>query len=1100
MKPLQKSNKLNFNYLALSCRLMFVTFIFLFSSLISSYAQSKYENRKISDLQITFEGADKDISAAEQFRLILKPVVGDKFSTVKNREALQTLYSTDKIVSAKIEVVDNKQDSLALRFIIRRKTNAASVNIIIGQALGEPITEAELLLKLNILNAGSFVTDQILKNNADSIQSYLRERGYYNAEVDFKQEIIGNDTRVAVTFNVIPNTQSKVENFNINIKDFDIKTLPKPLKLQKGSYFSDKTLDEDVLKIRNSIVKLENLAPIIDSPKVVFDSETNTINIDLNGKIGPKVTVLIDAADEKIGKKDQVKLLPIKREGTIDISAITEGARRLRNKFQEKGYFFADVIPVCSVNPEFPKDESYPLSNGTFDLCSQLSSLDLNEKAVEIKYQAELNRRLKLAALRIEGTDKLTIQEIAAVLDTQAANSFGIIPQFGYGRGYTSTEILEDDRITILSLMRELGYRNATVKVKQGVSPEGEKLIITFVVKEGLPTRINTVEIVGNKEFLTPVLEKELPNLIGKNYSRARARNGVEKLRSFYAKEGFYYANITVSTVELGIDAESGEDRLKIVYNVEKEGKKVFVNRILLNGNTRTKESAIRKAISLRQDEVLQNSDITKSEQVLYGTDAFKRIEIKPEPAGETPKGDQQVDIIVNLEEEKPRIISYGGGYSTDLGWSGFFDIRHQNLFNKLQQGGARVRWSSRQQLVQFDFINPFFLKDGKNRFAPLSITVQYQRDTTVTRFFRSTIDKGLFGIVQRIDANGQPIDEFGATISDPTINRFSITAETQRTINLKSRSLLFARYRYEDVRLFNIDSLLIKDILRPDAKVRISGFGATFVRDTRENCSRKYTVLELIARGEIVDPCRYNASDPTRGNYLTLEYNTSFEQLGGNISFQKLQANYQGYYKLGSTIFAARGVLGMAKVWGKRTRLTGTSFDTVLNGTLPISERFFGGGSTSIRGFEFEQAGPRFVVVPTGEFRDRDNNPVYLNPFTVPIGGNALAIVNLEARIPVSRLFQAVPFYDGGNVFRRVGDIFKPPASSTDLEKNLRALWTHTLGFGLRIKTPFGGNFAVDYGYLLKPPEFLIPQNPTGNAIYRLRQGQLHFRFTQAF
>jgi len=97
---------------------------------------------------------------------------------------------------------------------------------------------------------------------------------------------------------------------------------------------------------------------------------------------------------------------------------------------------------------------------------------------------------------------------------------------------------------------------------------------------------------------------------------------------------------------------------------------------------------------------------------------------------------------------------------------------------------------------------------------------------------------------------------------------------------------------------------------------------------------------------------------------------------------------------------------------------------------------------------------------------------------------------------------FRIVPFYDGGNVFRRVGDIFSPPEVSPDdiFGQNLRALWTHTVGLGLRIKTPIGGEFAVDYGYLLNPPTFLIPQpmGPPANLIPK--QGQLHFRFSQAF
>ena len=184
----------------------------------------------------------------------------------------------------------------------------------------------------------------------------------------------------------------------------------------------------------------------------------------------------------------------------------------------------------------------------------------------------------------------------------------------------------------------------------------------------------------------------------------------------------------------------------------------------------------------------------------------------------------------------------------------------------------------------------------------------------------------------------------------------------------------------------------------------------------------------------------------------------------------------------------------------------------------MPISERFFAGGSTTLRGFNFEEAGPRLVIIPKGNFVDQNKKTVVLNPFTVPVGGNALAILNLEARIPVSRSLQAVPFYDGGNIFRRVGDLFgkrdNTPVPPGDVvaainAANLRAHWTNTLGLGFRIQTPFGGALAIDYGFLLNPPKFLIPQRgPSVDpndfngtpAIYRLKRTQLHFRFTQTF
>jgi outer membrane protein assembly factor BamA len=139
---------------------------------------------------------------------------------------------------------------------------------------------------------------------------------------------------------------------------------------------------------------------------------------------------------------------------------------------------------------------------------------------------------------------------------------------------------------------------------------------------------------------------------------------------------------------------------------------------------------------------------------------------------------------------------------------------------------------------------------------------------------------------------------------------------------------------------------------------------------------------------------------------------------------------------------------------------------------------------------------------VPEGTFYDSNGNVVVLSPFTVPFGGNALAVLNLEARLPVSKSVRLVPFYDGGNVYRKVGDIFNPPdVPVTDtFQRNLIVKWSHTVGLGLRLKTPVGGEFGIDYGYLLNPPTFLIPQTVGPPANYQLSPSKLHFRFSQAF
>ena len=1072
-------------------------------------AQNKYEDRSLANVAIVFEGADKDSAAAEQFRITVLSVLGNTYSTVKIREALQTLYNTKRIASIQVEAAESGANAVNLRFIIKRKTQAQKVIVNIGKSVGGTVTEDQILSRIDILNSENAVTEQVLQNNADIIQEYLRDRGFYNAEVTYVQTPLNSPTRVQVTFNVNPNTQAKVGSFQTNIKGFE--TIPefnaakvrKDLRLQPGEYFSEFRLRQDVASIRNSLIKKNYLAPNLGEAKKTFDPDTNTINISLEGDIGPKVNVEVKAGDEKVGEGTKKDVLPIIKEGSLEQVTIIEGERKLRNYYQERGYFFARTNTNCSVKPAFPPDDSGVLENETRELCSALSGSDLYGKEVTVNYIVDLNRRYKLTDIRVEGTDKITYEDVASVLDTQKASLLGIIPALGYGRGYTSNETLDDDRDRLQAIMRELGYRGAKVTVRQGVSPTEDNLIITFAVEEGIPTRISEVEIAGNKEVRTPTLESTLPQLEGKNYSRARIRNGSKKIGEYYANEGFFDARVTYAIIEQPDEPDQTEDKVKLVYTVENEGKKVFINQVLIDGNERTKRGAIIKAINLEPNDVLRQNDIFTSEQNLYATDVFKRVEIKPEPAGLKPNGDRLTNVVVNLEEQKSRVITYGGGYSTDIGAFGNFDVRDYNLFGKLVQGGIRVQGSQRQQLVQFNYFNPRFIKEAKNRFAPLNITLSYQRDTTITRFFRSTFDEGTSGIVQRFDEDGNPIDAFGNETSSPTLNRFTLSVETSRTISQKTRSLFFLRYRFEDVRIYNVESLLIADLLRADDRVRTSGFIASYVRDTRENCNQKQSILDLVQKGELTSPCRYNATDATRGSFLTLDYNFSTPLLGANIGFNKFQANYQTYYtfpSLKNLTLAGRAILGVAQVFNRKNRFSDPRFQE-LNGTLPISERFFAGGSTTLRGFEFEGAGPRVTVIPQGTFRNNDGDIISLLPFTVPFGGNALAITNVEARVPLTDSFQVVPFYDGGNVFRRTSDIFKPPPLQQNnvFSSNLRAIWTNTVGLGLRLKTPFG-TAAVDYGYLLNPPQFLIPQGDGTNAIYRLKQGRLHFRFSQSF
>ena len=111
--------------------------------------------------------------------------------------------------------------------------------------------------------------------------------------------------------------------------------------------------------------------------------------------------------------------------------------------------------------------------------------------------------------------------------------------------------------------------------------------------------------------------------------------------------------------------------------------------------------------------------------------------------------------------------------------------------------------------------------------------------------------------------------------------------------------------------------------------------------------------------------------------------------------------------------------------------------------GELPLSERFFAGGDTSVRGFALDRLGDEATIDPDG----------------FPQGGNATLIFNAELRAPVTRRIGVVLFLDAGNVYDRVGNISL-------------ARIRGGAGFGVRYQSPVGP-IRVDLGFKLDRQEF---------------------------
>ena len=169
------------------------------------------------------------------------------------------------------------------------------------------------------------------------------------------------------------------------------------------------------------------------------------------------------------------------------------------------------------------------------------------------------------------------------------------------------------------------------------------------------------------------------------------------------------------------------------------------------------------------------------------------------------------------------------------------------------------------------------------------------------------------------------------------------------------------------------------------------------------------------------------NPFSPTQGAVVGLAGSLFARPLASQASFLGLNASAAGVHSLRPKIaFAGAARVGLAFPFGQTDQ-------------VPISERFFAGGSNSMRGFARDRVGPK---TPAGN----------------PTGGEALFLINTEFRFPIWRQFQGVLFYDVGNVYAKVSDM-----SLTELR--------HVLGAGVRLVTPIGP-FRLEYGRKLDREE----------------------------
>jgi outer membrane protein assembly complex protein YaeT len=762
-----------------------------------------------------------------------------------------------------------------------------------------------------------------------------------------------------------------------------------------------------------------------------YDPASRKTSFRFTANRGPLVKVVVEGAS--ISPWHIKRVIPIYEEGTVDDDLLNEGNRRLRDYYQRQGFFDIKVDHVFQ---------------------------STSAEKLAILYKVQLGSRRRLDKVSVTGNHYFDSATLKQLLSAHAADPID-------RHGTYSQALVAADVNALQAVYQNNGFSKVKVipetstpetvtadpgaPLPEAAAPAGKNktapLSLVYRIDEGRQQRVGTVEIEGTEAVNTKRLSQLLNTTPGQLLSPQNLAMDRDALLTDYLSRGFRKVAVDVSEKVETADP----DKLDVVFRIN-EGQQVFVRNVLLTGLHYTHPETVARAIQLHPGDPLNETALMDTQRNLYEFALFNEVDtsVQNPNGGETKK-----TILLQAVEAKRWALTYGFGFEAQTGTPQYncggiiasgaicnpngktgvsprvlVDITRNNLFGREQSASLQATYGLLEQKINLLFQDPHF--EGNRNFG-LALSGGYANSLDVTTYVASKLDAGL---------------------------RWTQSFLTPGSFFSKANTLVY-EFNFRRVKV-EADSLQVApgEIALLSTATRVAGPSLTWIRDTRDS-----------------------PLDAHRGTYTSFQEFLSDPAFGAQAGFNRLDVSNSSYYSFnkGRYVLARNTRYGQERAFGKPQEEL-----------IPLPERLYAGGATSMRGFSINAAGPR-------------------DPATgFPIGGAGALINSTELRLPPPTLpwlgdtLSFVLFHDMGNIFTNASDAWasalrvRQPNRSACLNTTLPNgpnqppgpvtstgwqgacsfnYFSHAIGVGLRYHTP-AGPIRLDFSYNLNTPIYPVPFN----------------------
>ncbi|ARN84204.1 hypothetical protein GQ61_01330 [Candidatus Nucleicultrix amoebiphila FS5] len=412
------------------------------------------------------------------------------------------------------------------------------------------------------------------------------------------------------------------------------------------SLYATEWFEHVTLEVDNGILKIS----VVENPTV------NQVGIEGNNEI----------SDEII--KSELKLKPLE---VFTSTRVKNDTKRVQDLYRLKGYFSALVTPKV-----VKKDQN----------------------RVDVVFEVQEGEATKVSKIFFIGNKKFNEGKLESVIQTKESRWY----RFFTSDAYYDPDRLGYDRELLRKFYLEHGY--ADFRVKSAVAeltPDQKEFFITFTIEEGERYTFGDIEVASEIEDVkADSLKKLLTMSSGDWYNSKLVEKNITLLTDSLGNSGYAFVDINPK-----IEKDEENHIVKLTFQIE-EGPRVYINKIIIIGNTRTDEDVIRREFRFYEGDAFNTSKLKDSEKRLKNLGHFKDLKIKKEPTLEPDK----IDIIVDVEEERTGELSVGGGFSTIDG--PLFETRfnERNFRGRGQDLSVSFTLARRSNSFDIGFTEPYFL------------------------------------------------------------------------------------------------------------------------------------------------------------------------------------------------------------------------------------------------------------------------------------------------------------------------------------------------------------------------------------------------------